>query len=182
MQLVSLFFTMIWLMLPAYLPNSAAAIIVAKTGQGKPIDLGCTLRGKRIFGDGKTYKGFLFGVSAGILIAIFQNYINITVLSGQLPYFSNEAVIALPVGSLTGDVIASFFKRQIGFKKGQSLPIVDQLDFVAGAFILTYLVAPLWFSQNFTIQIILIAITATPLLHVLTNVIGYKLNISKEPW
>ncbi|HQL60331.1 MAG TPA: CDP-archaeol synthase, partial [Methanoculleus sp.] len=42
-------------MLPAYVPNSAAALF----GGGTPIDSGRTFGdGRRIFGDGKTYRGF----------------------------------------------------------------------------------------------------------------------------
>lgn len=182
MSILNLFITMIWLMLPAYMPNSAAAIIVAKTGQGKPIDFGKTFLGKRILGDGKTYKGFLFGIATGFIIAIIQNNINVNLFYGKLPYFNAPAILCLPIGSLLGDMVASFFKRQLGLKKGQAFPLVDQLDFVVGALLLTYLVTPAWFIQNFTLPIIITALIATPLLHLLTNVIGYKLGISKEPW
>ena len=47
-----------WIMLPAYLPNPVAAIF----GGGTPIDLGKNFSdGKRVLGDGKTYRGLIFG-------------------------------------------------------------------------------------------------------------------------
>jgi CDP-2,3-bis-(O-geranylgeranyl)-sn-glycerol synthase len=76
----------------------------------------------------------------------------------------------------------SFVKRRINLKRGAPLPIADQLDFVAGAWILTYLVAPQWFVANFTLNIIIVLLILTPLLHIGTNIIGYVLGIKKEPW
>ena len=50
-------------MLPAYLPNPIAALV----GGGTPIDLGRNFTdGKRVFGDGKTYRGLIIGIFAGI--------------------------------------------------------------------------------------------------------------------
>ena len=53
-----------WLMLPAFLPNSAAVVF----GGGKPIDFGRLWRGKRILGDGKTWTGLIGGISAGVAL------------------------------------------------------------------------------------------------------------------
>ena len=44
----------VWLMLPALIPNSAAVLF----GGGRPMDFGKSWRGKRLLGDGKTWKGF----------------------------------------------------------------------------------------------------------------------------
>ncbi|MDD1705711.1 MAG: CDP-archaeol synthase, partial [Methanoregulaceae archaeon] len=42
-------------MMPAYVPNPVAAFL----GGGRPIDGGNNFRdGRRIFGDGKTWRGF----------------------------------------------------------------------------------------------------------------------------
>ena len=55
-------FAALWAMLPAYVPNSAAAVF----GGGTPIDFGKTCGdGRRIFGDGKTHRGFFGGVLCG---------------------------------------------------------------------------------------------------------------------
>ena len=50
-----------WLMLPAFLPNSAAVLF----GGGRPIDFGRSWHGKRILGDGKTWTGLIGGITAG---------------------------------------------------------------------------------------------------------------------
>ncbi len=44
-----------WAMLPAYVPNNAAVL----AGGGRPIDGGRTWDGKRVLGDGKTWRGTL---------------------------------------------------------------------------------------------------------------------------
>ena len=47
-----------WIMIPAYIPNPAAALV----GGGTPIDFGkCAKDGNRLFGDGKTWRGLIGG-------------------------------------------------------------------------------------------------------------------------
>lgn len=52
----------------------------------------------------------------------------------------------LSLGALIGDLTESFIKRRIGFPPGASLPVADQLDFVAGAL----LFLPTSFTAHFT--------------------------------
>lgn len=169
-------------MLPAYLANPAAAI-AAKAGKpGSPIDNGKYYKGKRIFGDGKTYKGFFSGICFGIFIAFIENFMNSTLLNNSMPQFTIAALISLPVGSMAGDLIASFFKRRFGLERGTAFPLLDQLDFVFGAWLITAIFATSWFMNNFTREIIFAAILLTPFLHLIVNIIGYRVGISREPW
>ncbi len=69
----------------------------------------------------------------------------------------------------------------MGLKRGASLPLVDQLDFVVGAWVFAYLTAPEWFVSNFTRGIMLTVLIMTPLLHLTTNIIGYFIGVKKEP-
>jgi len=175
-------------MLPAYLPNSFAAVF----GGGKPIDGGRTLKdGRRIIGDGKTYKGFFSGIFFGVLAGSIQIWLNsrgFEILGIEMPAFGPDllnalkVVTALACGSLFGDMFKSFFKRRMGMERGASLPLVDQLDFVIGAWVFTYLAAPEWFVSNFTPWIMLTVLLISPLLHLTTNIIGYYAGIKKEPW
>ncbi len=166
----------LWLMLPAYIANPTAAVF----GGGTPIDFGkkC-LDGRRILGDGKTFRGLAGGAACGIVIGILE----IQVATGEpfvIPPVS--AVIALSFGALLGDIVKSFFKRRLGFERGAGLPLIDQLDFVAGAWVLAYIVDPQWFIGNFTLPIIITVLIVTPLLHRATNIIGYHIKVKKEPW
>ncbi|MEL4305334.1 CDP-2,3-bis-(O-geranylgeranyl)-sn-glycerol synthase [Methanococcoides sp. LMO-2] len=178
----------VWLMLPAYLPNPFAAVF----GGGRPIDGGKTMSdGRRILGDGKTFRGFFAGLICGTLAGLLQMRLIESypvILGAQLPTFGTGGlnttivVFALAFGSLFGDMFMSFFKRRMGLKRGAPLPVVDQLDFVMGALIFAYLASPYWFSEQFTFKIILVILIITPLLHLVTNIIGYFMGVKKEPW
>lgn len=180
----------VWLMLPAYIPNPMAAVL----GGGKPIDGGKTMAdGRRILGDGKTYRGLLAGIFFGMVMGLLQMYYlskSTTLFSVELPSFAGNSVnpsgliviFTLAVGSLFGDMFMSFFKRRLGLKRGAPLPVIDQLDFVIGAWLLTYLVSPVWFTANFTLPVIIVLLVLTPVLHLSTNIIGYFIGVKNEPW
>lgn len=169
----------IWLMLPAYLPNNIAAI----GGGGTPIDFGKKWTdNKRIFGDGKTIRGFILGVFAGILIGFCQIFAE---NSGMVPWFfphSMIAVITLAFGSLLGDMIKSFFKRRKGIERGGEWFLIDQYDFVIGALLLTLLCDPEWMINTMNFSLIITILVITPLLHRTVNIIGYKMGLKKVPW
>ena len=99
-----------------------------------------------------------------------------------MPDFPLMVIFTLPVGSLAGDLIASFFKRRLNIARGQALPLIDQLDFVFGAWVLTIIFDSSWFFDNFVLLIIIATLILTPILHLLFNIVGYKLGVSKEPW
>ena len=171
----------LWAMLPAYLPNNAAVLF----GGGPPIDGGRKWGGRRLLGDGKTWRGTAVGVLAGTLAALGLN----RVASGieartpwSLPQFSLRAAVALAVGAMLGDVAASFLKRRSGHARGAMVPGLDQLDFVAGALALARLVAPAWFRRTFTRPAVVAVLLVTPLLHVGTNAVAYVLGLKDEPW
>ncbi|RLG22865.1 CDP-2,3-bis-(O-geranylgeranyl)-sn-glycerol synthase [Methanosarcinales archaeon] len=169
--------TALWLMLPAYLPNPCAATF----GQGTVIDFGRNfIDGRRIFGDGKTYIGFLAGTAAGIMVGLIQMII--APYFPFFPVFDVKAVFCLSIGSLLGDLGMSFLKRRIGLARGAPFPIADQLDFVAGAWMLTYLFEREWFVSNFTAEIVITVLIITPIMHLITNIIGYKLGKKEVPW
>ena len=171
----ALVLTAIWLMLPAYLPNTAAALIKGKT----QIDFGKNfLDGRRIFGDGKTYRGFLGGALCGFVLGLVQN-----ASAGSLgfPYFPVDVLVYMSAGAMLGDLIKSFFKRRVKIERGRPFPLMDQLDFVFGAWLLTYLFARPWFSSNFTLPVIITVLVITPLLHLGMNAAGYKLG-KKDVW
>lgn len=168
-----------WIMLPAYLPNSAAAYF----GGGRPVDGGRKYRdGRRIFGDGKTWRGLAAGISAGILLGIIQ--IGVRTAGGLLflPELTVPVVILLSAGALLGDLVKSFFKRRIGKEKGEAWIVADQYDFVAGAFVLLLIFQYEWVVTTLTLPIVFWIIVITPLLHRLVNIIGYLAGVKDVPW
>lgn len=166
----------VWLMLPAYIANPTAVVF----GGGTPIDFGKNWRdGRRIFGNGKTFRGLLGGTACGIMTGLIQMQFSPAWAPGS---FTLTVIITLSFGALLGDIVKSFFKRRLGLERGAKFPLVDQLDFVAGAWVLTYIFSPQWFSDNFTFWIIITVILLTPILHRITNIIGYIVKLKKEPW
>lgn len=166
-------------MLPAYIPNPAAAIF----GGGTPIDLGRNFSdGKRIFGDGKTYRGLICGILAGIITGLILIWLSSRFLQDGLPEHTFTSVTLLATGALLGDLVKSFFKRRYGKERGTKWPIADQYDLVAGAFLLLLIGDPAWLFDTVTLPMFLVILIITPLLHRATNLVGYLLKVKEVPW
>jgi CDP-2,3-bis-(O-geranylgeranyl)-sn-glycerol synthase len=148
----------IWFILPAYVANAAPVVL----GGGPPLDMGKKfLDGRRIFGDGKTTRGFVGGIIAGTVIGLFQG-----ILLGFM----------LALGALLGDLVSSFIKRRIDIERGGAAPGLDQLSFVVVALLLASPVkVPSW-------QVIVTLLIITPPIHLATNFIGYKLGFKSRPY
>ena len=105
-----------WLMLPAYLANPTAVVF----GGGTPIDFGKNWRdGRRIFGDGKTFRGLIGGTACGVSIGLIQ--MQVTSLQ-YLGTFTLISIFMLSFGALIGDMTKSFFKRRLGYERGAEIP------------------------------------------------------------
>jgi len=173
--------TAVWAMFPAYIPNNAAVL----AGGGRPIDGGRTLGGRRLLGDGKTWRGTAVGWGAGGAVAALLNALNgpaSDILGVTLPEFPLAVIIAFPLGAMFGDIGASFLKRRTGRERGAPFPGVDQLDFVAGALLLGVTADPDWFFRTFSLPVLAAVVLLTPLLHVATNGIAYAIGAKDEPW
>ncbi|MEW5761221.1 MAG: CDP-2,3-bis-(O-geranylgeranyl)-sn-glycerol synthase [Candidatus Thermoplasmatota archaeon] len=178
----------LWLMLPAYIANSSAVIF----GGGKPIDFGRSIKGERILGDGKTWLGLIGGIVSGTFIGSIQvlslNYYPNELFPNFYPYDNRSSIsyisllIIFTFGALFGDIVKSFFKRRAGIERGAKLPIIDQLDFVLGALLFSYIFFDSWFIKNFTAYHIISIIIITPFLHKAVNIIGYKIGKKTVPW
>jgi len=171
----------VWAMLPAYVPNNAAVL----AGGGRPIDGGRTIGGRRLLGDGKTWRGTAVGTLAGVALAVVLNALADpagSALGVDVPTFPSTAMVALAFGAMLGDILASFLKRRTGRERGAAFPGVDQLDFVVVSLSLTALVAFEWFTSVFTLPVIAVVVVLTPALHLLTNGIAYALGLKDEPW
>ncbi|MEM1564080.1 MAG: CDP-2,3-bis-(O-geranylgeranyl)-sn-glycerol synthase [Candidatus Bathyarchaeia archaeon] len=155
------------LIFPAYCANAMPVL----AGGGLPLDLGRKFfDGKPIFGKNKTFRGFFSGLIIGTIAgfaeaAVFQEYKSI----GHFGFL-------LSLGALLGDLAGAFIKRRLGIPPGGLLPIVDQVDFVAGALIFAI---PL---QVLSLELTLAILIITPPLHMATNFAAYKLGLKSSPW
>ncbi|MEF8826102.1 MAG: CDP-2,3-bis-(O-geranylgeranyl)-sn-glycerol synthase [Halapricum sp.] len=170
-----------WAMLPAYVPNNAAVLF----GGGRPIDGGRTWGDRRLLGDGKTWRGTAGGTLTGVALALALNAVRpaaADVLGIALPEFPVVAAVTLPAGAMAGDILASFLKRRTGRERGAAFPGIDQLDFVVVSLGITFVAAPTWFGETFTLPVLAVVLVLTPVLHVGTNVFAYWLGLKNEPW
>ncbi|MDY6771411.1 MAG: CDP-2,3-bis-(O-geranylgeranyl)-sn-glycerol synthase [Candidatus Nanohaloarchaea archaeon] len=171
----------VWTILPAYVPNSAAVV----TGGGPPIDGGRTWAGCRVLGDGKTWRGAFGGTAAGVVMAFLLNFFRSSafpIVGARVPVFPVQAAVALPLGAICGDIVASFIKRRMGHERGAAVPLLDQLDFLAGALALAYIVAPGWAAEWLGRLTVAVLVVLTPLFHRMANQIGYRIGLKDEPW
>lgn len=177
----------LWVFLPAMLPNSAAVIF----GGGTKIDFGRSWRGKRIFGDGKSWRGFFGGAFSGIILGLIL--IGISHIFdpvnhwGYGPLWQGAGVVcALSFGAVLGDLCGAFIKRRLGMERGQKAPVLDQYDFVMGALLITALFYPGWVFETYiggwNILALIFLILIMFGIHRLVNIIGFKAGLKKEPW
>ncbi len=175
----------LWFVFPAYVANAVPVLV----GGGTPIDFGHSfVDGRRIFGDGKTIRGFAGGLVGGILLGAFEafasgyvifNVQRLTVLS----LIQEEILQCTPLraflisgGALLGDLSGSFVKRRIGLKRGAPLPVLDQLAFLVVALLLVSL------TFQIPLEYAVILLIVTPLIHLTTNIISYLVGLKKVPW
>lgn len=177
----------LWLALPAMLPNSAAVL----TGGGRPVDFGKSWKGRRILGDGKTWRGFIGGAAAGVLLGLLMLGIaSVAGWSDNAGYGPTSqavgVIVLLAVGSLVGDMLGSFLKRRLDVPRGAKMPVLDQYDFLIGAFLLTALFYPSWFLSSYiegwSILALITLLVVTPVLHRVMNIIGYRMGKKEVPW
>jgi CDP-2,3-bis-(O-geranylgeranyl)-sn-glycerol synthase len=166
MEIVGLIVNAIIFILPAYCANAVPVI----AGGGLPMDLGKKfVDGKPIFGKNKTFRGFLMGLIVGVCVGLSESAVlNYSVLFG----------LSLSSGALVGDLSGAFLKRRLGISPGGSLPIVDQVSFIAGAFVFSLPLSSPKLSWELAVAVLLM----TPPLHLLTNFAAHKFGLKRNPW
>ncbi|MCD6503434.1 MAG: CDP-2,3-bis-(O-geranylgeranyl)-sn-glycerol synthase [Euryarchaeota archaeon] len=173
----------LWIMLPPYVANGSAVLV----GGGVPMDFRKKfIDGRRILGDGKTWRGF-FGASliAGIVLLI-QSLIE-RLIGFHGPYFTDPLHaffmgISFGLFALLGDLVESFLKRRLGIERGKSVPLADQLDFVISFIFFAYVFYRSWALTWLTPLRVIIAYLITPPLHIMTNIIAYLAGKKEVPW
>lgn len=175
----------LWFYLPAGAANMAPVLAAKWHLMGKlniPIDFNSKFRGKRLFGDHKTIRGFVAGYVFAVITLFLQSliYENVEYIREISLVSYNGAdiffVAALfTLGALGGDAIESFFKRQAGVKPGISWAPFDQIDWIIGAVIISL------FFTNYTLSVYLWAIAWGLLLHPTITVIGWLFKLRDHP-
>ncbi len=152
--------------IPAYISNSIPVIL----GGGAPIDFGIKFKGKRLLGKNKTIRGFLAGVSSGIIVAYLLSYVS------SNPFYFYAGIMS-SLGAMVGDSFGSFIKRRIGMKEGSSFQLDGSL-FILFSLAMAY---PFAFPYYDALELVGVIIL-TQALHMLFNKIAFYLKWKNVPW
>ncbi len=151
-----------------------------------PIDFNKKFRGKRLFGEHKTIRGFLVGVLLSSTLSTlvytlldFHIPLRGSLVSSRIGTHTTALDLlyagAVGYGALFGDAVESFFKRQIGIKPGGRWIPFDQLDYVLGALVfITIMTNISWI--NFAIILIL-----GTTVHPVFTYLGWRLKMKNDP-
>jgi len=169
-NLIILLITTFFFFLPAGIANMMPVLVAKIPVLNVPMDFGYSFRGKRIFGEHKTWRGFVFGI-AGAMLATYL----IWILPFGAPLKTLRVGVALGAGALLGDAIKSFFKRQLNIKPGGSWVPFDQVDWILGA-----LIAVHFFVALQPVEVWITTLVLFGLLHPVINVVGCLLRIKKN--
>lgn len=167
-------FLLLIFIFPAYVANAVPVVL----GGGTYLDLGKNFSdGRRIFGDGKTTRGFVAGVASGAVMG------GILAFASPLPFFlSSESQFIgsfmLALGTMAGDALGSFIKRRMNVAPGKPF-LLDQLSFLIFALIFVY---PFVDPSIFDLYNIVFLLILTYILHIAMNVIANKAGLKKVPW
>ena len=146
----------------------------------RPVDSGKTLFGKRIFGQNKTFRGYVSGILAAVFVSFLQyilDYYGIIEIDKLLGI--NEFLLfgfLTGLGAMLGDSIESFFKRQFGIKEGRPFIPFDQIDYIIGFLFFTGIIVKWSWSE------IIFALLCGLFLNPIVNFLAYLFKIKKTYW
>ena len=171
----------LWFLVTPGFANIAAASsghVIPKFSN--PVDFGRTLKGKRILGSHKTWRGLLFGVIVGMLTFRLQQklFIESSFFRGISSFDYQESSLLLgfflAFGASVGDLIKSFIKRRFDIQPGKSWFPFDQIDWIVGAIIFGSFLVKLPFS------LILGSLLFGTILHLISRALGYAVGVNKD--
>jgi len=170
-MVVSIIIKSLYFFLPVYFANMAPVLFKWLPFK-KPIS-------KKVFGRNKTWRGIIVAILTGGIVFWIQKimfnagFVSLAVIDyHDFPVYYG---FLLGTGAILGDLVKSYYKRKVGIKPGDSWLFFDQEDFVIGAILFSffYYVPP--------IEIIFTVFLISPILHIVTNFIGYHLKIREKP-
>lgn len=163
----------LWFIAPAYAANAFPPLLRGKI----PLDKGNRLNRHRVLGEGKTLEGTFGGIFFGVFFGSVQIYFQ-PLLPAELGLYQMTfpLIFLLSFGAIAGDIVNSFFKRRFGIKRGERIPFINRLDFLASALLFAYIVA------RIRPEHIIILFLVTPVVHKVANLIGFALKIKKVPY
>jgi hypothetical protein len=152
-----------------------------------PIDGGRSWRGRRLFGDNKTWRGVVVAVLGCIAGVAVQRYV-IGAQVGAIAVVRYEELdvilfgAAMGGGAMLGELPNSFAKRQLGISPGKTTTgpqaigfyVWDQVDLLTGAWPLL----ACWISPR--VEVVLASFALVVIIHPTISVVGYVIGARKS--
>jgi hypothetical protein len=154
----------------------------------RPIDRGRNFRGKRIFGDNKTYRGVVVvalgtAIGFGLQSLLLHRIASIRSIELFNYAFFQSVTLGLTVGvaAMLSELPNSFIKRRFeiapgsGAKgwKGVIFYVYDQIDFLLGAWLVLAIVVPVTVERAMLSAVLLL------IAHQLMSSVGYALGMRR---
>jgi hypothetical protein len=152
-----------------------------------PLDGGATIRGRRVFGDNKTVRGFVVMIPAAAAAFSILSYVlaSIAVTLWPLDVAGYAALGAWAgLGFMLGELPNSFVKRQLDVAPGMAPRsrvgalvtfVVDRVDSILGMLVAISLVADTpWMTWVYVLLV-------GPSIHFAFSVLLYRLGVKARP-
>ncbi len=185
MDILTYILSCLYFFLPAYFSNMTPPLI-KKAGifnfLDRPIDFNKKFLGQPILGSHKTWRGVIFGITIGFLVAGFQFWLYQFSFIKEISFFDYRAIniflfgFLISAGAVFGDLLFAFLKRRLRMKPGAIFLPFDQTNYVVGAFVFLHPLLELDYLAWITIFVL------TFFLHMIFNRIGYLLDLHQNKW
>lgn len=157
----------------------------------RPIDCGRTVRGRRLFGANKTFRGpVAVGLGAALVLGLQATLLHGLPGIRDIELFDyggvNGWLLGFVVGAaaMSAELPNSFLKRQLGVAPGQAgqgllgatLYVIDQVDLLVGAWLVFALVLDVRFTW------VLFSVVLVVVVHQLLTSVTYALGMRASPW
>ena len=185
MMILKFILSCLYLFLPAYFTNMASSLIKKHKFLNfldKPIDSGKKFCGQPIFGSHKSWRGAIFGIVIGFLVAFSQKFLYQFPTIQKISFLDYQKIniylfgFLICFGAIFGDLLFAFIKRRLKLEPGARFFPFDQTNYVIGAAIV---LSPFF---KIKIEVWITIFILTFFLHIIINRLGYLLNLHKSRW
>jgi len=189
MEAIIFVISCLYFFLPAYFANMTPPL-ARNAGVFKclafPVDFGKTWRGKRIFGDHKTWRGVASALIVGMGAALLQWWLYQFSWAMELSLLDYKSVnlwffsLLFAGGAVSGDIFAAFIKRRMNLPPGSPFIPWDQTNYVIGSFIFLAAYVGRYLTGDLFVWGTIFVITF--FVHILFNRFGYDIGLHKAKW
>ncbi len=170
--MLTLIFKSLFFFLPAYFANMSPVLF-----KWLPFD---TPIYEQWFGKNKTWRGLIVAILVGGFVFWLQKYLYAAGFQRWALIDYNDFSVLLGFllggGAILGDLVKSFWKRRYGIPPGERWIPWDQLDFVIGGLLFSF------FLYVPPVEVVVVLLVVSPLLHIFVNHIGYWVGIRGRKW